>query len=138
MRELSGLAGHPSGGDLPSGMAKPKRLPNSDQQALLDQVRVQVASPQQLSRIEQLLDEHHYLGSVHPVGERLYYLASDAAERWVGILVFSAAAKHLKQRDQWIGWSEEQRRRRLSLLTNNCRFLLLPDPVVPTLGSRGW
>ena len=117
-------------------MAKPKRLPNSDQQALLDQVRVQVASPQQLSRIEQLLDEHHYLGSVHPVGERLYYLASDAAERWVGILVFSAAAKHLKQRDQWIGWSEEQRRRRLSLLTNNCRFLLLPDPAVPNLGSR--
>jgi hypothetical protein len=29
------------------------------------------------------------------------------------LLVFSAAAKHLKHRDEWIGWSEEQRRRRL-------------------------
>ena len=25
----------------------------------------------------------------------------------------SAAARHLKHRDEWIGWSEEQRRRRL-------------------------
>jgi hypothetical protein len=117
-------------------MAKPKRLPNKDQQELLNQVRVQLASPRQLPRIDKLLDEGHYLGSVRPVGERLYYLATDASDRWVGILVFSGAAKHLKQRDQWIGWSNEQRRRRLSLLTNNCRFLLLPAPAVPNLGSR--
>jgi hypothetical protein len=54
----------------------------------------------------------------------------------VAVLVFSAAAKHLKHRDEWIGWSEEQRRRRLSLVTNNSRFLLLPDFSVPNLGSR--
>jgi hypothetical protein len=52
------------------------------------------------------------------------------------VLVFNAAAKHLKHRDQWIGWSDEQRRRRLSLVTNNSRFLLLPDFAVPNLGSR--
>jgi hypothetical protein len=52
------------------------------------------------------------------------------------LLVFSGAAKHLKHRDQWIGWTHEQRRRRLSLVTNNSRFLLLPEFSVPNLGSR--
>jgi len=42
----------------------------------------------------------------------------------------------LRARDQWIGWSEEQRRRRLPLIANNCRFLLLPDKTFPNLASR--
>ncbi len=95
-----------------------------------------VAAPTQLPRIHQLLQQHHYLGSLRPVGERLYYIATDSSGRWLAILVFSAAANHLKHREAWIGWSHEQRRRRLSLITNNCRFLLLPDQSVPNLGSR--
>jgi len=117
-------------------MAKPNRLPDFDQQELLKGLRVHVAAPGQLPRIQQMLEEHHYLGSVRPVGERLYYVATDASDRWVGVLLFSAPAKHLKHRDKWIGWSEEQRRRRLSLITNNSRFLLLPAARVPNLGSR--
>jgi len=117
-------------------MPKPTRLPDSDQQQLLNEVRVSVAERTQLPRIRKLLDRHHYLGSLKPVGERLYYLATDASDRWVAVLVFSAAANHLRPRDQWIGWSNEQRRRRLSLITNNCRFLLLPGGSVPNLGSR--
>jgi hypothetical protein len=70
------------------------------------------------------------------VGERLYYVATDADGDWVAVLVFSAAANHLKHRDRWIRWSEAQRRRRLRLITNNSRFLLLPDRTVPNLGSR--
>jgi len=97
---------------------------------------VTAAVPTQLPRIHQLLNQHHYLGSLRPVGERLYYLATDSCGRWRAILVFSAAANHLKHRDEWIGWSNEQRRRRLSLITNNSRFLLLPNDLVPNLGSR--
>ena len=95
-----------------------------------------LASAKQLPRIGKLLEQHHYLGNLRPVGERLYYIATDAAGEWLGILVFSAAANHLKYRESWIGWSNEQRRRRLSLLTNNSRFLLLSDCSVPNLGSR--
>lgn len=131
-----GLAGQSCCDDLALRMAKPNRLPDFDQQDLLNALSVQVAAPQQLPRIQQLLDEHHYLGSVRPVGERLYYVATDASDHWVGVLLFSAPAKHLKHRDKWIGWSEEQRRRRLSLITNNSRFLLLPAATVPNLGSR--
>ncbi len=117
-------------------MAKPKRLPDEAQQRLLGEVQVQLAERRELPRLNRLLDEHHYLGSLKPVGERLYYVATDASGRWLAILVFSAAAKHLRARDQWIKWSNEQRRRRLSLITNNCRFLVLPDCSVPNLGSR--
>jgi hypothetical protein len=117
-------------------MPKPKRLPDEAQQRLLGEVRVQLAERSQLPRLSRLLDEHHYLGSLKPVGERLYYVATDASSRWLAILVFSAAANHLRAREQWIQWTNEQRRRRLSLITNNCRFLVLPDRSVPNLGSR--
>ena len=117
-------------------MAKPKRLPDQSQLQVLEEVEVKLASSKQLPRIGKLLEQHHYLGNLRPVGERLYYLATTAAGAWLGILVFSAAANHLKHRERWIGWSNEQRRRRLSLLTNNSRFLLLPNSSVPNLGSR--
>jgi hypothetical protein len=117
-------------------MSKSKKLPNPIQQQLLNEVVVDLATPAQRAPLNRLLDKHHYLGSVRPVGERLYYIARDAAQHWVAVLVFSAPAKHLKHRDKWIGWSNEQRRRRLSLVTNNCRFLVLPEFSVPNLGSR--
>jgi predicted transposase YbfD/YdcC len=117
-------------------MSKPKRLPNSTQQDLLHKVHVELAAPAEIPRIQELLQQHHYLGAIRPVGQRLYYIARDASRGWLAILLFSAPAKHLKARDRWIGWSEEQRRRRLSLVTNNSRFLLLPEVSVPNLGSR--
>ena len=117
-------------------MAKPARLPNLEEQQVLQDVRVTPAPSKQLARIHRLLDEHHYLGSLKPVGERVYYVATTSAGEWLAVLVFSSASNHLKLRDQWIGWTSEQRRRRLSLIVNNCRFLLLPGASVPNLGSR--
>lgn len=117
-------------------MSQKFRCPNSQEQALLDQVQVRLLQPDELPKANQLLDQHHYLKSVKPVGERLYYVATDAQGQWLAILLFSAAAKHLKHRDQWIGWTDGQRQRRLSLVTNNTRFVLLPDPTVPNLGTK--
>lgn len=113
-----------------------KKLPDQAQQQFLQEVHVEPATSAQIPQVDQLLDQHHYLGSLQPVGERLYYAAMDAQSHWVAVLVFSAAAKHLKHRDKWIGWTNEQRRRRLSLVTNNSRFLLVPEFSVPNLGSR--
>jgi hypothetical protein len=70
------------------------------------------------------------------VGERLYYVVTDGQGRWLALLVFAAAARHLRHRDRWIGWTEAQRERRLSLVANNIRFLLLPDQTFPNLGTR--
>jgi hypothetical protein len=83
-----------------------------------------------------LLDQHHYLKSPKPVGERLYYVVSDGQGQWLALLVFAAAARHLRYRDRWIGWIDAQRERRLSLVANNIRFLLLPDQTFANLGTR--
>src|SRR6266567_827821 len=117
-------------------MPRPTRLPEEREQQLLKEVGVQIADRTQWPRIHKLLKRHHYLGSLKPVGERMYYIAIDATGQWLAILVFNAAANHLQARDQLIGWSNQQRRRRLRLLTNNSRFLLLPDCSAPNLGSR--
>lgn len=107
-----------------------------DQQRLLDGIHLRLLAPEELPRSQQLLDQHHYLGSLKPVGERLQYAVTDARGDWLGVLVFCAAARRLRPRDQWIGWSEEQRRRRLPLVVSNTRFLLLPHKTVPNLASK--
>jgi hypothetical protein len=111
-------------------------LPNGDQQALLDSIIVRLLDADELPRCHQLLEEHHYLGGLRPVGERLHYVVAEAGGEWLGVLVFCAAARRLRARDQWIGWSEEQRRRRLPMVVSNTRFLLLPDKSVPNLASK--
>lgn len=90
--------------------------PNRDQQQVLDSIVVRPLEADELPRCHQLLAEHHYLGDLRPVGERLHYVVGDAKGAWLGVLVFCAAARRLRPRDAWIGWSDEQRRRRLPLV----------------------
>lgn len=103
----------------------------------LRQVRLELVENQKdKARCRGLLAQHHYLGDVRAVGEQLFYAIKDGRGQWLGVVVFCAASRRLRARDQWIGWTEEQRRRRLALVVNNSRFLLLPDQTVPNLGSR--
>jgi hypothetical protein len=83
-----------------------------------------------------LLQRYHYLGLRNGVGENIKYLARDRSGRPLACLLFGSAAWHLRPRDAWIGWNDEQRRRHLSLLTNNTRFLILPWVRVPHLASH--
>jgi len=70
------------------------------------------------------------------VGGPLWYALTDALGDGLGVLVFCAASRRWRARDRWIGWSEEQRPRRLPLFVNNGRFLLLPHKTFPNLRSR--
>lgn len=83
-----------------------------------------------------LLQRYHYLGLRNCVGENLKYLARDRHGRVLACLLFGSAAWKASARDQWIGWNSEQRAGRLSLLTNNTRFLILPSVRVPHLASH--
>jgi len=108
---------------------------NQDATVLAELQIQELSTPKERSRARRLLGKHHYLGDVRAVGEQLWY-AITAQGQWLGVLVFCAGSRRLRARDQWIGWSEEQRRRRLPLIVNNCRFLLLPDKTFPNLASR--
>lgn len=111
--------------------------PSAAEQSLLEEVRiVLITQPKERRQIQRLLRQHHYLGGLKAVGEQMHYAAVDGRGRWLAVLLFSAAAKHLKHRDQWIGWTRAQCDRRLSLVVNNSRFLILPESGVPNLGSR--
>jgi hypothetical protein len=82
-----------------------------------------------------LLVEQHYLKTASWVGERLRYVAEYKGQ-WVGLMAWSAGAFHLKQREAWMGWSPRQKRRRLPLVVNHSRFLILEGFHVPNLASR--
>jgi hypothetical protein len=118
-------------------MAKPIRLPNLEEQTLLNQLRVRLVKPKERKRWNRLVRERHYLKSADLVGEQLRYVITDAKGQWLALLGWNAAAWHLKARDQWIGWSEEQRERRLLFVAQNSRFVILADrQQFPNLASR--
>jgi hypothetical protein len=81
------------------------------------------------------MQQHHYLGALPKISETLWYVAS-WGEEWVALVSFSASALKCAARDGWIGWDFRQRYRRLKLVVNNSRFLILPDWHTPNLGSR--
>lgn len=81
-----------------------------------------------------LLAEHHYLGYKGSVGENLLYLIKDCNDCVLGCVVFGSAAWKVDPRDKYIGWDDAQRSKKLKLITNNMRFLLLPK--IPHLASH--
>ena len=106
-----------------------------EQQALLDGVRVRLMEPGERARFDRLIVEEHYLGNAQWVGEQLHYVAEYQGQ-WVALMSWRAAAYKLKLREEWIGWSDQQKQRRLPLVVNNSRFLILQDFQVPNLASR--
>jgi len=87
------------------------------------------------ARWRELMDAHHYLGFRPIVGESLWYVAT-REEQWVALLGWGAAALKCSVRDAWIGWSPSLRFRRLPLIANNVRFLVLPEGHRPNLASQ--
>jgi hypothetical protein len=82
-----------------------------------------------------LIDQHHYLGYIQPVGEHLKYLVS-FQQRPVACLTFSSAPRHIGCRDRFIGWTPKVRRQNIYLLAYQSRFLILPWVRVPHLASH--
>ena len=105
------------------------------EQHLLNEVNVRLISDSERFDYDALLDKEHYLKSGHPVGERLRYVA-EYDGRWVALLSWTAGSFHLAPRDNWIGWTSEQRQRRLPFVANNSRFLIPTYVDCPNLASR--
>lgn len=83
-----------------------------------------------------LLARYHYRGFNGAVGENVQYLALDSRGREVAVMVFGAAAWKVAARDEFIGWSAQQRQGRLRAIANQQRFLILPWVRVPHLASH--
>jgi hypothetical protein len=98
-------------------------------------VSVRLVAASEERRFQELLDAHHYLGSLPKIGHTLWYVAA-WHDRWLALLIFCAAAWKCAARDRWIGWDFRHQYDRLHLLANNARFLILPGQHYPNLASR--
>jgi len=54
----------------------------------------------------------------------------------VALLGWGSAALKCAARDRFIGWNEETKLKKLYLITNNVRFLILPWFRIKNLASR--
>ena len=105
--------------------------------ARLEPLRFQNVQKGADSRLwNELIQRHHYLEYTPLSGAQLRYLVWSGSGRVLAALGFGASAWHLKPRDQFIGWSDGQRRKSLHLIVNNARFLILPWIHSAGLASR--
>ena len=109
--------------------------PSASEQEILNRVIVRIARAEEMSRYNELIENEHYLHSSGMVGERICYVA-EYNDTWLALMSWSAGAYHLAHRDEWIGWTSDQRNCRLPFITNNSRFLVLSTHHYPNLASR--
>ena len=83
----------------------------------------------------ELIERYHYLGYNPLPGAQIRYLVF-AGSHLPAALGFGAAAWKTAPRDNFIGWTAEQRVRNLHLIVNNARFLILPWVAVRNLASK--
>jgi hypothetical protein len=82
----------------------------------------------------ELLERYHPLGA-RLCGSQLRYVIR-CPQGLLGVVTFSAAARRLRARDQWIGWDDATRAENLHRVVNNSRFLIRPGVEVKGLASH--
>lgn len=81
------------------------------------------------------LGREHGLGAGREAGDRLCQLVKENG-RLVAVLVWCAAAWHLKARDETVGWDAVTRSKRLKLVVQLRRFLVLEATRRPNRASQ--
>lgn len=106
-----------------------------DPDADLTRVQVRPIHPEERLGWRVYMQRYHPLGDRPIVGEHVLYAAL-IDDEVVALLGWAAAALRAPLRDRWVGWDEATKRRRLHLVTNNTRFLILPWVKVRHLASK--
>ena len=103
---------------------------------LLEEVTVRLIEESERAAFDDLLVREHYLKNATAVGQVLRYV-TEYQGQWVGLLVFSSAAFHIKPRDRWLHWPPRLVAERRHLIAQNSRFLVLASAGHwPNLASR--
>jgi hypothetical protein len=112
----------------------PEKLP-----ATLEEIRglrlIEVSDQEHLRIWNELMIREHPLQECRLVGRQLRYLVG-SDHGWLGGIGFGSAALQLEGRDDWIGWSPEQRSQHLERVLNMSRFLIRPSVRCPHLASH--
>ena len=81
------------------------------------------------------ISRYHYLGYKPLPGAQLRYMVRFQNEE-LACLGFGASAWKVAPRDQYIGWTHDQRKSKLHLVVGNARFLILPWVQSRNLASK--
>jgi len=101
-------------------------LPIEQPAGTLTPINLQRVQHKSDSRLwNEYIERYHYLGHKPLPGAQLRYFIY-AQNQLIALLGFGAAAWQTAPRDQFIGWSHNQRKKNLHLIINNARFLILP------------
>jgi len=84
---------------------------------------------------KEALGREHGLGAGREAGDRLCQMVMEEG-KLAAVLVWCAAAWHLKPRDEEVGWDAVTRSERLKLVVQLRRFLVLEEARKPNLASR--
>lgn len=95
-----------------------------------------VDTRQESKHWNEFIARYHYLGYQPLPGAQIRYHVRGHEGRLLARLGFGAAAWAVAPRDQFIGWSAEQRVQHLHQVVNNARFLILPWIQCHHLASR--
>ena len=106
-----------------------------EEPAVLQELEVRMIEPEERDRARELLGREHYLGAGREVGRTLIQVVHHRG-RWVAPLMWGPAAMKLVDREEMIGWTDQQRAQRLGLVVQNRRFLVLSKTRMPNLASR--
>ena len=83
----------------------------------------------------ELIDRYHYLGYSQSGGAQMRFFVYASGEL-AALLGFSAAAWKAAPRDNFIGWTQNERKKNLYRIVDNSRFLILPWIECKNLASR--
>ena len=103
---------------------------------VVGEVEVRPARADERRRWDGLMAEHHYLGFRQFAGRGLRHVAVWRGH-WLALVGWQSGAFKCAPRDRWLRWHRSVQFRRLHLIANNTRFLILPVARgVPNLASR--
>jgi Domain of unknown function (DUF4338) len=88
-----------------------------------------------LRRWNEFVGRHHYLSYKMLPGAQMRYFIMDG-ERVLGAMGFAAAAWKVAPRDNFIGWTAQERERGLHRIVGQSRFLILPWIRCRNLASK--
>ena len=101
----------------------------------LARVTLRLVDATEINEWNKIVNEYHPLGAPRLPGRQLRYVAEHCGKA-LAFLSFSSCAYHLSSRDQWIGWTRDQRLCRKNFVVQNSRFLVMPGEKHPNLASR--
>lgn len=98
-------------------------------------LRVELVTTSESRLWNEYIHRYHYLGYKPLPGAQLRYIVR-SGDQVLALLGFGASAWKTAPRDQFIGWTQQQREQRLHLVVNNARFLILPWVKSRNLASK--